>query len=416
LNLIKKYISDHKLDIIFHRLIFFIQKETTNYEKYRPLIEDFKNFIKQDIPENKICEKLEDLGKICVKQNLIYEESLSIIDFLRLNTIAHLPNDLDLRIAKKFERFFKFMESCFSKGYLNEKIYRDYENFKNFKKFLEEKNLDSELFYYFNLHLEYYLQLLECIKTKKFCLLKNTEYCEFGVWLRERKSDLLKEEKHIVNDLLQYHENFHKLILLIEQAYNRKNYKKTILLLRDLENHVLWIGNKISILNNLLTLKKMSRDPLTDLLTRQNLELIIEKQLDIVRVTGGKISLMFIDIDNFKHINDTYGHIAGDIVLKKIAQIIKSSIRKSDYAFRYGGEEFLVVLPFTSKDEALLVAEKIRKKIEKTVIKYNKHLLKITVSIGVSEYDPHKTLKENLEIVDKKLYEAKRSGKNKVVI
>jgi diguanylate cyclase (GGDEF) domain len=124
-----------------------------------------------------------------------------------------------------------------------------------------------------------------------------------------------------------------------------------------------------------------------------------------------------IDVDHFKEINDKYGHDVGDMVLKTVAQTIKESIRESDIPIRFGGEEFLVLLTNVKPGDSESVAEKIRKNMEKRVIKLpNNTTIKRTISIGVSEI-PTDTDKfwQAVKFADVALYKAKESGRNKVV-
>lgn len=122
-----------------------------------------------------------------------------------------------------------------------------------------------------------------------------------------------------------------------------------------------------------------------------------------------------IDIDNFKKVNDIYGHIAGDKVLKEVSNVIRKSISNEDILGRYGGEEFIAII----KDEINNykdIIERIRRNIEELNINVNNKLIKVTSSIGVKNFNLNKmTLEENISLVDKSLYEAKNSGKNRVV-
>ena len=125
-----------------------------------------------------------------------------------------------------------------------------------------------------------------------------------------------------------------------------------------------------------------------------------------------------IDMDYFKKVNDSYGHEAGDIVLKTLSNILKSSIRKSDIAIRYGGEEFLIILQnIKSIDDAVKVAEKIRENVQNTIIDIGEKSIKKTISIGISIFPDH-CMKgwECIKYADIALYEAKRTGRNKVVL
>ena len=141
-------------------------------------------------------------------------------------------------------------------------------------------------------------------------------------------------------------------------------------------------------------------DELTGILNRRGIDYRI-KDMD-------KGSILFFDIDHFKQVNDTYGHEFGDYVLKEIGKILKDTFRKSDIVGRWGGEEFIVILPNTNYFDAIRVAEKLRKTIENHDFKGKK----ITVSIGITEYEGD--LEENLKKADEALYEAKNSGRNQV--
>ncbi len=125
------------------------------------------------------------------------------------------------------------------------------------------------------------------------------------------------------------------------------------------------------------------------------------------------ISIIMIDIDHFKQINDTYGHSKGDEVLAKIAQIIRKQIREFDLAFRYGGEEFLITLPGTPLNKAVKIAERIRESIKNTNFGIRK---KVTVSCGITEFQAGDTLKEFIKRADKALYKAKGKGRDRCEI
>jgi diguanylate cyclase (GGDEF)-like protein len=121
---------------------------------------------------------------------------------------------------------------------------------------------------------------------------------------------------------------------------------------------------------------------------------------------------MMIDIDHFKGINDTYGHLTGDNILKELAVLLRENTRQNDLVGRYGGEEFLIMLSQTSLSQGFAVAEKIREMINQKVFIQNIHL---TVSIGIAEFNGEK-VSELLEKADKNLYAAKKSGRNKTVM
>jgi diguanylate cyclase (GGDEF)-like protein len=126
-----------------------------------------------------------------------------------------------------------------------------------------------------------------------------------------------------------------------------------------------------------------------------------------------QLSVLVIDIDHFKKVNDTYGHDAGDQVIVRVAEVIKGTLRKGDHVARWGGEEFLVITTSTNADNTILVAENIRKSVAKEVIKYAEHELNITVSIGAENCLPDDCFNSIFDRADKSLYEAKKTGRNK---
>ena len=129
-----------------------------------------------------------------------------------------------------------------------------------------------------------------------------------------------------------------------------------------------------------------------------------------------RLSLIMMDIDDFKKVNDRYGHICGDMVLKKVASIIRSNIRQTDIAIRWGGEEFLIILPNAGKREAFSIAERIRKEIEKEEFKCDGNLFHVTITGGIASYNFGKSIKKNIASADEALYEGKREGKNRNII
>jgi diguanylate cyclase (GGDEF)-like protein len=154
-------------------------------------------------------------------------------------------------------------------------------------------------------------------------------------------------------------------------------------------------------------------DSLTGLYTRRYFFDRFDEELQRSERHGFKFSFLMIDIDDFKKCNDTYGHLVGDAVLKEAAHIAKASTREIDLIARYGGEEFSIILPETDRAGAMLVAERIRKRIEDNIFKAYDEKLNMTVSVGISVYpDDSQKMPDLIEDADKALYAAKSSGKN----
>ncbi len=141
----------------------------------------------------------------------------------------------------------------------------------------------------------------------------------------------------------------------------------------------------------------------------------LDSEFTISRNYNRKLSVIFYDLDFFKKVNDTYGHNAGDYILKEAAKVAKNTLRRSDILGRVGGEEFLVVLPDTDSNTAVDLAERIRKAVSSFPFEVNKKKVQQTISLGVSQLSANmKSSLELLESADKKLYESKNSGRNKV--
>jgi diguanylate cyclase (GGDEF)-like protein len=157
---------------------------------------------------------------------------------------------------------------------------------------------------------------------------------------------------------------------------------------------------------------------MTGLHNRRALLEAIKEEVTRTARTGVATSVIMIDLDDFKKINDTYGHIIGDMVLRESAKAIKTSLRVTDKVFRYGGEEFTVILPQTQLDEAIKIAERIRRAVGDCRVCSNNACVSVTASLGVATIAPSMTMlspEAILNAADQLLLRAKRQGKNMVM-
>ena len=161
--------------------------------------------------------------------------------------------------------------------------------------------------------------------------------------------------------------------------------------------------------------EKAITDDLTSLYNRAYLHQAMQQEIDIAKRQSTPLSIAIIDIDHFKKINDTYGHVIGDCVLQKLAQLLKEKSRKSDILIRYGGEEILLIMPFADKEGAYKKVESLRKSIEQSHF-CNELELTLTVSAGIAQYNGKDDIKTFIEKADKNLYKAKKSGRNRTII
>lgn len=179
---------------------------------------------------------------------------------------------------------------------------------------------------------------------------------------------------------------------------------------------VLWI--QMGQLLMLLRLyRESTRDPLTGLINRRVLMKQLMAEVEMFDETGRHFTLMMLDLDHFKWVNDSFGHMVGDMVLQNAARLMARELRASDIIARFGGEEFVAVLPGRSRDEAIPVGERIRHLFERNPIYVSTSgdSINITTSIGITEYAAGERIEVTLNRVDDNLYRAKELGRNRVI-
>lgn len=178
--------------------------------------------------------------------------------------------------------------------------------------------------------------------------------------------------------------------------------------------------NKIDVIKKINFMYSQSKhlsltDSLTGLYNRRHFETNLEREFLRAKRYKSSLSLAIIDIDFFKKINDTYGHTCGDYVLKETAFLINETFRKTDMVFRYGGEEFVIILTETDSQNAVIPLERLRKAVESTKFKYDGKDFEVTVSIGVtSDLDGSATPWEMFNLADNALYRSKNNGRNQI--
>ncbi len=165
-------------------------------------------------------------------------------------------------------------------------------------------------------------------------------------------------------------------------------------------------------------LKKLSiTDGLTNLYNSRHFYNLLKTEVDRSKRYNHPLSMLILDIDHFKDYNDSYGHLEGDTVLVRLGQVIRLLLRKMDSAYRYGGEEFTVILPETASEEALTVAQRIRKAVKEIVFTPKPgEEVSITISIGMTTYSPPEDLTVFIQRADKALYGSKEGGRDKVSV
>ena len=185
----------------------------------------------------------------------------------------------------------------------------------------------------------------------------------------------------------------------------------------DLELTVLLSAHVSLMLENNRLYEISVLDGLTNLYNRRYMEQRLDKELSYARRFHHPLSIFMVDIDWFKKLNDTYGHPAGDFVLRTVSDMFTKALREYDIVARYGGEEFAVILPSTPRSKAASIAERLRASVAEQDVSHQGQLIPVSVSVGVATYPEDGQSSEDLiSRADKALYRAKRSGRNRVVL
>ncbi len=158
------------------------------------------------------------------------------------------------------------------------------------------------------------------------------------------------------------------------------------------------------------------KDPLTQLANRIAFDSTVETEISRAERHASGLCMLVVDIDHFKSINDSYGHLAGDQVLKQVAKCMTDTLRKEDQIFRYGGEEFVILLSSTELPNARLTAERLRINLEKLIVKALELTIPVTASIGVAEWQQGELGNTLFHRADQALYKAKAAGRNRVLV
>ena len=244
------------------------------------------------------------------------------------------------------------------------------------------------------------------------------EKCNCGRWLYSGELEKFVDDSQVRNDILETHRQVHLVTQNLYRSIRRKDYHKIFIDYIILVRQSMYLYSELNFnVTQHALIEDVTKDALTGLLNRRYLNEVLKSEVHLHAMTGGAFSIVMFDLDRFKEINDTCGHQAGDDVLVAFSSLLKKHVRKTDSLFRYGGEEFLVVLPGTPAKEAYGLCEKIRKDFEAQVWEGCLASLPVTVSIGIAQYSV--ALKENPRRVifeaDSNMYRAKQLGRNRTV-
>ena len=352
-----------------------------------------------------------------------YDINIPYVDFIKGTEILQehflrdsIKFDNSLVLMDEVFEYFKIMKSFTAKGYLNRMLMEDK---KDIESFLEQSSLTNES----HLPKEIILEKLQWLQQLIYSIEIDEDF-NFDIndtilkkWLKE--VDFLDSEKR------DFFEDLEKRLLINTQNLFYFLKRKEYLEILPLYTSLLSIYKLTLMMNNAITIEyahkvieNMKIDGLTKLFRKEIFEEILSKEIALVqRDSNYIISVAYLDLDNFKKVNDNYGHYCGDMVIAKMGECIQENSRASDFGFRIGGDEFAIIFVNANKEQTKDICKKIQTSFTSHEFIFNDTTTyNVKISIGISEFTHHS--KENLtsllQSVDKKLYEAKDGGKNQI--
>ena len=239
----------------------------------------------------------------------------------------------------------------------------------------------------------------------------------FGLWLRHKAFSIFSTEGGF-HEVLKSVESVDRQLELLQErrtanAQPDESRQRVALVLNEAKQIQALVE---SLFEDLISLET-GRDTLTQLLSRRFQSTILTREIELSRNAGKQFAVLLFDIDHFKSVNDRYGHEAGDLVLRRVAEIFTANVRSGDFVFRHGGEEFMILCVELTAKEAVAVANKIRAAVQAERVRISDTTqLSITVSVGVAAFDGHPDYQRLLIRADKALYEAKTAGRNRCAL
>lgn len=406
----------------------FIEKHTTFSSafdvKERDQVHDFYKKIlfhltKDEFSQDEFFADFENLAR--------YKVSLDTPYILMTNEIYALKNALINEMNEQevcsniiaLMSLFKNINNRVAYIYLNEYIYR-LKNMNTLRIVSLSDLIEKNIITYYESHLVWLTQLAIHISNedKENFVELDEKSCTFGKWLHgDGKTIIQNNSKYKAIETL--HNNLHHFARKIHSHIGDDEHHIKITYLEKCELLSLSIGTELALLDNVIMNKQVTKDALTGALNRNVLRGVFQNQYELALATGNQFVIGVCDLDHFKKVNDTHGHVAGDRILKNFVNITKKLVRSSDIIIRYGGEEFVVILPTLGKKKGFEVLERVCKNFRDSFVDVRGKSVYATVSIGMMEIKPQKEFKDSLldeyiMIADQQLYKAKNNGRDKV--
>jgi len=357
-----------------------------------------------------------------IQSNIPYVIAIEILTSFKKSLLEKLLKHPSSQMADTFYEMINAAENCIAQTYLNFEL----DKLVTFNKIRMEsinRLSNNTTLHLYEAHLLWLDQLISALRTTDSNKMPelHPQKCIVGKWLTSSAHEVITDNT-VLDEFTTLHKNLHFIGKKIQLNFSTKpiDFHILMLLLKKVETLSLSIGIELSIISNVRFQASASKDPLTGTLNRQLLYHIFSTQFEVSRAVEKKFSLIITDLDDFKFINDTYGHVEGDKVLKSFASMLMHILRDSDFVIRFGGEEFLLILPTKELEDAINLAEKLK---DTTCLLHTQDNLKkpISASFGVLEISPNAEaeinealMAEYIDKVDQALYFAKKNGKNQV--
>ncbi len=365
------------------------------------------------------------LAQSCSKHDMPYIILHNMLERFRNAILCEvLQEEHKTSIAYRFLQQSHMASDAVSKFYLSQKVEKFLENNKRRIKTIDQL-IDTSSIHFFEGHLVWLNQLAQAIGELDVNALPelSPEVCVLGQWLHRDGTAVIVDHQRWEH-LDKLHHHLHLIAKRVEILMKATpiDYHYLLLLLDKADHLALAIGIDLTLISNIEYIKSSTKDPLTGVLNRQLMEKIFKTQFELSKTLDTGFALIMADIDDFKRVNDQYGHVFGDVVLKAFSDVLKETTRKSDFIIRFGGEEFMLILPVTTLEESKMIAEKMCKTFAQKRLEKERAVVHCSASFGVSYIHPaedesssKRHMLELVDEVDQKLLLAKQSGKNRVV-
>ena len=393
--------------------------DSSHQESIQQLARKIETLLGQDFQSPDIKQLAFAISEQKIPFTLITHE----LALLRTKAINAAVVKVDMAAVERTQNEFNQLEDTFASLYIQHYL-KDLERRNHLRiqhiNALSEKNL----LVHFEAHLLWMQNLVKAVLSNSPELLPeaNPQRCAFGQWLYGEGQDIIRDSSHRKH-IEELHQKLHSTSTAIaKELHSVRNNLRMHALIKRTEFLSLEMGSEISLINNMILVSTYNKDPLTGLLSRRSMDKVLINQMEISKATETAFCVVMCDLDNFKLLNDEKGHLAGDAALKFFAQRMVEQLRRSDLIFRFGGEEFLIVLPSTCYQQAYNRAEYLRASMQSAPFCFDGERQTLTASFGVVEVTPEQyryidkhAINDVIHEADSRLYKAKATGRNCVI-